>query len=179
MQSLKPLILPLLAALLSCCALPAQESAYEQFRGKNAALKEIQPTWMSPFIQPDARFGQGLRLSVSDSVASGGNRVVNYGNWHTLTEPISDRIQINLMAPPYFQNNSTTLKDGFGDPMVEVKYRIASANAEHGNYALTAMLAETLPTGSDNNGALTPLYFPTVAAGKCGAASTCNPRSAA
>jgi len=63
--------------------------------------------------------------------------------------------------------------------MVEVKYRIASGNATRGNYALTAMLAETFPTGSYHNGALTPLYFPTLAAGKCGAGSMCSPPSAA
>ena len=155
-----------LAAMLLPCALPSQETAYEQIRGKNAALKELQPTWMSPLIQPDARFGQSLRLSVSDSTALAGTRTVNYGNWHTLTEPIGNRVQLNFMAQPYIQNNSPTIKDGFGDPMVEVKYRIASGNATRGNYALTAMLAETFPTGSYHNGALTPLYFPTLAAGK-------------
>lgn len=152
--------------MLSCCALQAQESVYERFRGQNAALKEIQPTWMSPLIQPDSRFGQSLRLSVSDSTTPTGTHTVNYGNWHTLTEPLGNRVQLNFMAQPYIQNNSPTIKNGFGDPMVEVKYRIASGNATRGNYALTAMLAETFPTGSYHNGALTPLYFPTLAAGK-------------
>jgi hypothetical protein len=163
---LRLFIIPPLAALLLCCAVQSQETPYERFRGQNAALKEIQPTWMSPLIQPDSRFGQSLRLSVSNSYTSTGTRTVNYGNWHTLTEPLGDRVQINVMAPPYIQNNSPALKDGFGDPMVEAKYRIASGNAEHGNYALTAMLAETLPTGSYQNGARTALYFPTLAAGK-------------
>src|SRR5271166_2475221 len=148
------------------CALPAQETAYERFRGHNATLKEIQPTWMSPLIQPDSRLGQSLRLSFSNSYTSAGTRTANYGNWHTLTLPEGDRVQVNLMAPPYIQNNSPALKDGFGDPMAEVKYRIASGNASHGNFAVTAMLAETWPTGSYHNGALTALYLPTLAAGK-------------
>ena len=148
------------------CAMPAQETAYEHFRGHNAALKEIQPTWMSPLIQPDARLGQSLRLSFSNSYTSTGTRTANYGNWHTLALPEGDRVQINLMAPPYIQNNSPALKDGFGDPMAEVKFRIASGNTSHGNFIATAMLAETWPTGSYRNGALTSLYFPTLAAGK-------------
>jgi hypothetical protein len=75
-------------------------------------------------------------------------------------------VQFNVMAPPYIQNNSPALKDGFGDPMFELKYRIASGNAAHGNFALTAMLAETLPTGSYQNGARTAVYYPNLAAGK-------------
>jgi hypothetical protein len=158
-------ILPLAAISLSC-ALFGQETAYERFRGHNAALKEIQPTWMSPLIQPDSRLGQSLRLSLSNSYTPTGTRTTNYGNWHTLSLPQGDRVQINLMAPPYIQNNSSAMKDGFGDPMAEVKYRIASGNASHGNFIVTAMLAETWPTGSYNNGARTGVYYPTLAAGK-------------
>jgi len=90
-----------------------------------------------------------------------------------------DRVQINLIAPAYIQNNSATAKDGFGDPMGEVKFRIASGNAEHGNYALTAMVAETLPTGSYANGAATAVYYPNLARARCGAGSMCRPRWAA
>jgi hypothetical protein len=158
-------ILPLAAMFLSC-ALSAQETAYERFRGHNAALKEIQPTWMSPLIQPDSRLGQSLRLSFSNSYTSASTRTANYGNWHTLSLPQGDRVQLNLMAPPYIQNNSPTLKDGFGDPMAEVKYRIVSGDASHGNFVVTAMLAETWPTGSYKNGAPTAVYYPTLAAGK-------------
>ena len=156
----------LMAATLLSCSLSAQETAYERFRGHNAALKAVQPTWVSPLIQPDSRLGQSLRLSFSNSYTSTGTRTANYGNWHTLTLPEGDRVQVNLMAPPYFQNHSATLKDGFGDPMVEAKFRIVSGNASHGNYVLTAMLAQTWPTGSRGNGAATVLYFPTLAGGK-------------
>jgi hypothetical protein len=79
---------------------------------------------------------------------------------------LGDRIQVNLVNPPYIQNNSATAKDGFGDVMAEVKYRIASGNAAHGNYALTAILVESLPTGSYSNGAPTSTYSPILAAGK-------------
>lgn len=156
----------LLAATLLPCALPAQETAYERFRGHNAALKEVQPTWMSPLVQPDSRLGQSLRLSFSNSYTTTGTRTANLGNWHTLNLPVGSRAQVNLMAPPYIQNHSPALKDGFGDPMAEVKYRIASGNPDHGNYTLTALLAETWPTGSYKNGAATAVYYPTLAAGK-------------
>jgi hypothetical protein len=172
--------LPLAAAFLACvwgtcvwgtcvwgaCAAVAQQSVYEQLRGKNTAMTAVQPTWMSPLIEPDVRVTQSLRLSFSNSYTAAGTQTVNYGNFHGLGVLAGDRVQINLIAPAYIQNNSATAKDGFGDPMGEVKFRIASGNAEHGNYALTAMVAETLPTGSYANGAATAVYYPNLAAGK-------------
>ena len=129
-------------------------------------MTALQPTWMGPLIQPDPRLGQGLRLSFSNSYTATGTETVNYGNYHGLGMIASDRVQVNFIAPPYIQNNSATARDGFGDTMAEVKYRIASGNAAHGNYALTAMVTESLPTGSYLNGARTAVYYPTLAAGK-------------
>lgn len=168
MNRLQSIFLALLAAAPFACArfAPAQQSAYEQFRGHNAAMTAVQPSWMGPLIQPDSRLGQSMRISFSNSYTSTGAQTVNYGNCHGLGVVAGDRVQVNFIAPPYIQNNSATAKDGFGDTMTEVKYRIASGNAAHGNYALTAMLAETLPTGSYVNGAPTAVYYPILAAGK-------------
>ena len=46
-----------------------------------------------------------------------------------------------------------------------MKYRIASANADHGNYIATAILSHTFATGSAKNGALTDSWNPTLAGG--------------
>ncbi len=168
MNRLHSISLALLATAPFTCAWTAvaQQPAYEQFRGHNAAMTSEQPAWMSPLIEPDARLTQSVRLSFSNSYTTAGTQTVNYGNFHGLSLIEGDRVQVNLMAPPYIQNNSATAKDGFGDPMGEVKFRIGSGDAEHGNYALTAMLAETLPTGSYTNGAATAVYYPNLAAGK-------------
>ena len=58
------------------------------------------------------------------------------------------------------------LKDGFGNASTQVKYRIASGNAEHGNYAITAILYRSFTTGSSQNGMLTGAYFPKLAVRK-------------
>lgn len=129
-------------------------------------MTAVQPTWMGPLIQPDSRLSQSLRLSVSNLYTPAGTQTVNWGNYHTVGLLFGNRVQLNLMAPPYIQNNSATLKDGFGDGMAEVKYRIASGNRDHSNYTLTAMLCASAPTGSYQNGAPTPVYFPMLAAGK-------------
>lgn len=129
-------------------------------------MSAVQPTWMGPLIQPDSRLTQAARLSFSNSFTAAGTRTVSYGNYHTLGLIAGNRVQFNLMAPPYVENNAAGVKDGFGDTMVEMKYRMVSGNAEHGNFALTTMLCYSLPTGSHQNGAATGVYYPTLAAGK-------------
>ena len=144
----------------------AQQSAHGQFREQNATMIPLQPTWMGPLIQSDSRLTQSMRVSFSNSYTSTGTHMVNYGNWHAVNFLAGDRVQINLVTPPYIQNHSATMKDGIGDASAEVKHRIASRNAEHGNFAVTAMLAESWPTGSYQNGAVTSAYYPAVAAGR-------------
>ncbi len=143
----------------------AQQSAYENFRARNTAMAAVQPSWMAPLVQTDSRLAQAVRISVSNSYTAAGTETVNYGNWHLLGLIAGNRVQLNLMAPPYVQNNSAA-KDGFGDPMAELKVRLLSGNAQHGDFIVTAMLAKTFATGSYQNGAPTGLYFPTLAAGK-------------
>jgi hypothetical protein len=121
---------------------------------------------MGPLIQGDSRLSQSVRVSFSNSYTPSGSQTVSYGNWHTVNFLAGNRVQVNLVAPPYIQNHSAAVKDGFGDANAEVKYRIASGNAAHGNFAVTAMLCESFPTGSYQNGAPTAIYYPTLAAGK-------------
>jgi hypothetical protein len=152
--------------LAGACAARAQQSSYARFRAHNDSMTALQPTWMSPLIQPDARITQSVRLSFANSYTSAGTQTVSYGNYHTFGVIAGNRFQFNFIAPPYIQNNSATAKDGFGDTQVECKMRIASGNAQHGNYALTALLAYQAPTGNHQNGAPTAIYWPNIAAGR-------------
>jgi hypothetical protein len=157
-----------LAAILAAdaCAAPAQQSFYEKLRARNDSMTAVQPTWMTPLIQPDSRLSQSVRLSFSNSYTAAGTKTTNYGNYHTIGLIAGTRFQFNFMAPPYIQNNSATVQDGFGDTQVEGKVRIASGNAQHGNYAVTALLSYSAPTGSHQNGAPSAVYWPNLAAGR-------------
>jgi hypothetical protein len=135
-------------------------------RKQNTNMIPLQPVWMGPLMQSDSRLTQSARVSFSNSYTFARTHTVNYGNWHTVNFLAGNRVQINLIAPPYIQNHSAAIKDGFGDASAEVKYRIASGNAAHGNFAVTAMLTESWPTGSYENGAATAAYYPTLAAGR-------------
>jgi hypothetical protein len=121
---------------------------------------------MGPLIQTDARLSQSARFSFSNSYTPSRTRTMNYGNYHTLGLLLGDRVQLNLIAPPYIQNNSASAPDGFGDTQVEAKYRFVSGNAEHGNYAVTGKLTWNAATGSYQNGAPASFWSPTLAAGR-------------
>ena len=167
MRILRQFIFVGLAAYFSGgCAAWAQRSFTERLWSRNERMTALQPTWMAPLIQTDARLAQAVRFSFSNSTTSSGSRTTNYGNYHTLGLLLGDRVQLNLIAPPYVQNNSATAKDGFGDTQVEGKYRIVSGNAAHGNYELTGKLTWNAATGSHKNGVATDYWSPLLAAGR-------------
>lgn len=157
--------LVLAAALVAgSCAASAQQSSYERFRAHNDAMAALQPAWMGPLIQSDSRLSQAVRLSVSNAYAP--NQTVNYGNGHGIAVIVGNRLQLDFMQPAYVQNNSAKLNDGFGNAEAQVKFRIASGNAQHGNYALSAILARSFTPGSQELGSLTGAWFPKLAVGR-------------
>jgi hypothetical protein len=158
-------MLALLAILVCTCAVSAQQSAYEQFSAHNAAMTAVQPAWMGPLIQPDSRLGQAVRLSVSNAHFPGA-QTLNYGNNHGISVIGGTRFQFDIDPPSFFRNHSATLKDGFGNAATQVKYRIASGNAEHGNFAVTGILTRSFTPGSYQNGMYSGAFFPKLAAGR-------------
>jgi hypothetical protein len=153
------------AILAAACALPAQQSFLDQIRSHNASMSEVQPAWMGPLIQPDSRLGQGIKLSVSNSHAPGSQTIV-YGNNKGISAIVQRRFQFDFNPPSYFRNHAATLKDGFGNAATQVKYRIASGNAQHGDFAVTAILYRSFSPGAIQNGMLSGGYFPKLAVGK-------------
>jgi hypothetical protein len=57
------------------------------------------------------------------------------------------------------------MQQRLGDMSTLVKYRIASGNADHGNFIVTAILGHNFATGSFKNGATTDSYGPMLAGG--------------
>jgi hypothetical protein len=158
-------LVALLATLAAgACATSAQKSAYAQFREQNARMAALQPSWMGPLIQADARLAQAVRFSVSNAYAPGA-QIISYGNNHGISVVAARRFQFDVVPPSYFRNHSATLKDGFGNAAVQVKYRIASGNAESGNFALTAIVSHGFGPRAYQNDLLTAYYDPKLASG--------------
>jgi len=149
----------------SSCAGWAQDSFYQQIRLHNTAMAEVQPTWMTPLFQSDARLGQGIRFSVSNSTM-GGDHVLNYGNGRGISFIASRRIQIDLGPPSFYRNHSSSKPDGFGNAATQVKYRIISGNAAHGNFAVSAVLYHAFEPRIEQNLLLTSYYAPSINVGK-------------
>jgi hypothetical protein len=147
------------------CPALAQESFYERFRANNHTAAEVQPSLVTPLVASDPRLFQYVRVSVSHEYASAGTETVNYGNGRGAGVIVANRFEFDWMPPAYIQHNSSAA-DGFGDTSLVGKVRIASGNAEHGNFDVAAILAHSFATGSHKNGALTDSFTPTLVAGR-------------
>jgi hypothetical protein len=153
------------AVCASAQAASAQETVWARFRGDNARMTALQPAWMAPLIQSDSRLTQALRFSVAQSSAPG-ERMISYGNNHGISLIGGTRWQLDLNPPAFFRNHSGEFPDGWGNASAQLKYRIASGNAEGGNFAVTAMLGEGFGARAYQNDALSSYLLPKVAAGK-------------
>ena len=143
----------------------AQQSFGEQFLGHNASMSALQPALITPLVAPDPRLVQYVKLSFANQYNAAGTQTVNFGNSRGIGLVAGNRVEFDVVPPPYIQHNSKAM-DGFGDMATLVKYRIMSGNAKHGNYELTAILNRCFATGSYKNGAATGSFGPAIAAAK-------------
>lgn len=143
----------------------AQQSWSERFFSHNNAAAAVEPGWPTPVVESDPRLTQYYRFSFSSEYTAAGTHTASYGNGRGGGIIGWNRAEFDVLPPPYGQHHSEAA-DGFGDTSVLVKLRLASGNAEQGNYIATAILSHTFATGSASNGALTDSWGPTLAGGK-------------
>jgi hypothetical protein len=153
------------AVLASGVLARSQQSFRQRFSSRNASMSALQPALITPLVAPDPRLVQYVKLSFANQYTPAGTQTVNFGNSRGIGLIGGTRFEFDVIPPPYIQHNSTAI-DGFGDFATLVKYRIASGNAQHGNYVLSAILSHCFATGSHKNGALTDSYGPAIAAAK-------------
>jgi hypothetical protein len=125
-----------------------------------------QPNWLTPVMTSTARLKQEIRYDISWQRNADGSTTENYGGGRGFTTIPISRIEISINLPPYIVHHERNLHDGFGDLSFMAKFRILAGNRENGDYALTAFLAVSSPTGSYKNGSPHPVITPTIAGGK-------------
>lgn len=125
-----------------------------------------QPHWMTPLATTTPRLEQEFRYDVQTQPHNSGLVTNNFGVSKGLEIIPARRWEVILAVPPYIENNPDSPHDGFGDWQFLVKYRIAAANEESGNYILTAFFQMTVPTGQYQEGNPSPVITPTIAYGK-------------
>ena len=140
--------------------------AQRSFSEHNSTMASLQPIFVTPLVAPDPRLIQYARFSVSHEYNPEGAETVNYGNGRGGGVISGNRFEFDFIPPPYVQHNSTA-DDGFADTSALAKYRIASGNAEHGNFEIAAILSHCFATGSHKNGATTDSYGTTLTSRLC------------
>jgi hypothetical protein len=145
---------------------PQKEGFFRRWEERAKRTQAEQPDWTTPPVTQTARLKQEFRYDIGWQQGSNGVYAGNYGSNKGLELIPAERVEISLLVPPYIVHNQRKMIDGFGDLPMAMRYRLVSANAEHGNYIVTLLLSATVPTGSHTNGSPDASLSPTLAAGK-------------
>ena len=130
------------------------------------ATQSKQPHWITPLVLVTPRLEQEFRADFVRELLANHQQSWNYGNGKGLELIPQSHIEILINAPPYIQHSVPRTPDGISDVSFTMKYRILTANEQHGNYILTAFLGGTIPTGTYKNGSISSTVTPTMAGGK-------------
>ena len=151
--------------LLFSTAAFAQEGYLADWFNRVDRSQAEQPRWITPLATTTPRLEEEFRYDQLWQRNAEGVATDNYDGGKGLELIPFEKVEVIFNVPPYLEHHSAA-KDGFGDVAFLVKYRLLSANAEHGNYILTAFLGWSLPTGEYKNGSLHAVITPTIAYGK-------------
>jgi hypothetical protein len=169
-------LLPILAFVVLASSGDAQDaSATDHAHGgfwtrwfrRSDHSKAEQPHWLTPLATTTPRLEQEFRSDVNWSQAKpGGPYTETYGNTKGLELIPVEKVEIIAAVPAYIVHDNPTTPNGWGDFQLLVKYRLLSANEEHGDYILTASVSSTFPSATNGNGQPKAIIMPTLAYGK-------------
>lgn len=150
---------------------PAAERGHEGFWDRwfkrSDHSKSEQPHWLTPLATTTPRLEQEFRYDVNWSQPKpGGPYTEIYGNTKGLELIPFENVEIIAAVPAYIVHNNPATPNGFGDFQLLVKFRLLSANEQHGNYILTAFVSSTFPSATNGNGQPSSILTPTLAYGK-------------
>lgn len=147
-------------------ALQGQNSFFTDWFSRVDRSKDEQPHWITPIATTTPRLEEEYRYDQLWQLNKRGFTTSNFGGGKGLELIPFEKVEVILSVPPYLAHQDSAVRDGFGDLSLLVKYRLLSANEEHGNYILSAFLGWSLPTGQFRNGGAHAVITPTIAYGK-------------
>jgi len=139
---------------------------YAWWSAQTNATQSKQPAWAVPLVTTYTGLFQVVRTDIVRQIAPALTDTWNLDNSkgvNFIVPKANTEIAIDL--PPYIEHNTKAV-DGWGDFSFLVKYRIASGNAKHGTYTLSAWALTTVPSGQAKNGSTNGSVQPNVGAGK-------------
>jgi len=143
----------------------ASDGFFNRWQARATATQAKQPAWAVPLLTTYTGLIQVARTDMVRQVAPALTSTWNLDNSKGLNLVPWANTELAVNLPPWIKH-STTAKDGFGDFSFLVKVRIASGNAQHGNYTLSAWALTTIPTGSYKNGSSNASVQPNLGVGK-------------
>ena len=134
---------------------------------RSAAAETAQPDWIAPLVTPSARLGNEIKYDQSRDRLRDGGTLDSFGGGRGADLILDPSLGITLGVPPYEQRSGARSAQGFGDwPLLRVRRRLVAANADDGDYILTAMLQVAAPTGAAAFSAGAWSLYPALAFGK-------------
>ena len=161
-------VVAIAAGLIASPAFADDESFFSNWLANVSSTQEEQPHWMTPLVTVTPRLEQEYRFDYSHSDLPKGATLDNYGGGKGIEIIPSRNTEIIVGVPAYEVKNIPNKPNvsGLADENLLLKYRLLSANEEHGNYIVTAFLGTSLQTGSNAFTTNHTLVTPTIAAGK-------------
>jgi hypothetical protein len=145
---------------------PPETGLFSAWLAMVARSQAEQPHWASPMAIISPCLQQLFRYDISQQSLKGGRTLTIYGSGKGLEFIPAERLQFIIGVPPYQTENTTPEKSGWADQTFVMKYRIAAANEQEGNYVLSAFFGMTVPNGGNNFSLDHYTFTPTVAFGK-------------
>src|SRR5271157_463768 len=142
---------------------------FNRWLARTSATQAKQPAWAVPLVTTYTGLIQVVRVDFTRQIAPALTDTWNLDNSKGLNLVPWANTELVVDLPPFIKHNlpaPTSSKDGFGDFSFLAKYRIASGNAQHGSYTLSAWALTTVPTGSYKNGSANASVQPSLGAGK-------------
>lgn len=129
--------------------------------------QDSQPHWITPVATVTPRLEEEFRLDAGFQHLGNGADLDNYGMGKGLELIPTTTNEIILNLPPYERRTRRKPAEGFGDdPVLLIKQRFISANAQSGDYIVSGFLGVQAPTGVSAFTNHAYVVTPTIAAGK-------------
>ncbi len=163
---MRSVVLLLFAGLAAHAQLCAQDGWMARWQERVTQTQTKQPAWPPPLVTTYVGLIQVYRTDFIRQTASNHVETWSLDGSKGLNLIPAANTELDLDLPPYLEHSAATEANGAGDVSFLLKYRFLARTAERGNYAMSAFLSSTLPTGSYKNGAPDATVAPNVALGK-------------
>jgi Putative MetA-pathway of phenol degradation len=140
----------------------AQDNGTPRWLERASLTRSKQPDWVTPLITASANLEEAVIYDMSRKIPRSGMPLITAGSNRGIQFVPFGTLQITFAATPYEFHNNTHVKNGFGDTQFGFKYRLASSNIEHKDFAVSIATGVSLPTGSYQNGQHSGTLTPTV-----------------